>query len=380
MSGFGEQRKSYSGSARAAFDPLAVIAHVQFRGEVNLRLFRNGELKNNVGSEKIGASMKRRDFVLGLGGAAAASSLPHAVHAEQTARIYRLGVLVAGQKSASHVAAFLDELQTSGFIDGQNLAIRAGYGMQGGLSPEDIAAMRNFDPNAIFSSADRWSRPLRDAMPDVPIIALSPDLIASGLLNSLARPESNMSGVSFFGPELDGKRQQILEEAVPGARQIAILREENVTPPEQFKILQRAARARGVDPLVFYVRTAGDIVPLIDQIKVSGAGAINVLSSPLVFANRRVLIQGCNALRLPAIYEWPEMADEGGLLAYGARLSGIFRQMARMVVKVFRGVKPAEMPVEQPTQFELVINLRTAKAINLEIPAELVLRADKLIE
>jgi len=324
--------------------------------------------------------MKRRDFLVGFGGAAAGSFLAHAIHAEQTGRLYRLGVLVGGQRSASHVAALFDELQTSGFVEGQNLTTNGGYGMQGDLSPEDITAMRKFEPDAIFSSTDRWSRPLRDAMPNVPIIGLSPDLIGSGLLKSLARPESNMTGVSFFGPELDGKRQQILEEAVPGARQIAMLRDENATPPEQIKTLQEAARARGVDPLVYYIRTAGDIVPVMDQIKASGAGAINVLSSILVFANRRELIERCTALKLPAIYEWPEMADEGGVLAYGARLSGIFRQMARMVVKVFRGVKAAELPVEQPTQFELVINLRTAKAIDLEIPAGLVLRADKLIE
>src|SRR5690348_14261782 len=200
--------------------------------------------------------MKRRDFLLGLGGAAGGSFL---AHAEQTGRIYRLGVLVGGQRSASHVAALFDELQTSGFVEGQNLAIDARYGMQGDLSPEDIAAMRKFEPDAIFSSTDRWSRPFRDAMPNVPIIGLSPDLIASGLLTSLARPESNLTGVSFFGPELDGKRQQILEEAVPGARRIAMLRDENATPPEQIKALQQATRARGVDPLVFYVRTAEDI-------------------------------------------------------------------------------------------------------------------------
>jgi putative ABC transport system substrate-binding protein len=131
---------------------------------------------------------------------------------------------------------------------------------------------------------------------------------------------------------------------------------------------------------VFYIRAASDLMPVMDQIKTSGAAAINVLSSVLTFSIRRVLVERCNAIKLPAIYEWPEMAEEGGLLGYGTRLSGIYRQMARMVVKVFRGAKVAEIPVEQPTQFELVINLRTAKAIDLEIPAGLALRADKLIE
>jgi putative ABC transport system substrate-binding protein len=324
--------------------------------------------------------MKRRDFVVGLGAAAGNSLLPHAVHAEQTGRIYRLGFLSGGQRSAPHIIAFFDELQTSGFVDGQNLRIEGRYGLQGDLSPENIAAVRRFEPDVILSSTEPWSRSLRDAMPNVPIVGLSTDMIASGLLKSLARPESNITGVSFFGPELEGKRQQILLEAVPRARRIAILADGNISTPEQIKTLQEAARARGVEPSAFYIHTAGDIMPVMDQIKASGAAAINILSSILTFSNRRVVVERCAVLRLPAMYEWPEMAEEGGLLAYGARLSGIYRQMARMVVKVFRGVKVAEIPVEQPTQFELVINLRTAKAIDLEIPAGLVLRADKLIE
>jgi putative tryptophan/tyrosine transport system substrate-binding protein len=324
--------------------------------------------------------MKRRDFVVGLGAVAAGSPLPHAIHAEQTGRVYRLGVLVASQRSASLVAAFLDELQRFGFVDGQNLRIEGRYSLQGDLSSEDVSAMRNLQPDVVFSTTDRWSRPLHDAIPDVPIIGLSPDLIASGLLKSLARPEGNVTGVSFFGGQLDGKRQQVLLEAVPGVRRIAILGDGNATSPEHVTALQEAARAGGVEPSVFYIRAAGDIMPVMDQIKASGAAAINVLASILAYANRGVLFERCTALRIPAMYEWPEMADEGGLLAYGTRLSGIFRQMARMVVKVFRGVKVAEIPVEQPTLFELVINLQTAKAIDLDIPAGLVLRADKLIE
>lgn len=323
--------------------------------------------------------MKRRDFMVGLG-AAAGSFLPYAIHAEQPSRVYRLGVLSASQRSAPHIAAFFDELQKLGFVDGQNLRIDSRRGLQGDLSTENLVAMREFEPDVILSSADRWSRPLRDAMPNVPLVCLSADLLRSGLLNSLARPESNLTGVSFFGPELDGKRQEILLEAVPGASRIAILEGGNATPPEQIKPLQEAARARSVEPSVFHIHATGDIVPVTDQIKASGATAINVLASNFTFSNRRVLFERCTELRLPAIYEWPEMAEEGGLLAYGARLSGIFRQLARMVVKVFRGIKPTEIPVEQPTQFDLVINLRTATAIGLNIPAGLVLRADKLIE
>lgn len=159
--------------------------------------------------------MRRRDFMVGLG-AAAGSFLPYAIQAEQSSRVYRLGVLSAAQRPAPHIAAIFDELQRSGFVEGQNLRIDSGRGVQGDLSPENLVAMREFEPDVILTSADRWSRPLHDALPNVPLVCLSADLLRSGLLNSLARPESNLTGVSFFGPELDGKRQEILLEAVPG--------------------------------------------------------------------------------------------------------------------------------------------------------------------
>ena len=158
-----------------------------------------------------------------------------------------------------------------------------------------------------------------------------------------------------------------------------MLAEANNTTPQQLKA-QDSGRARGIEIAIFTVRIPEDIAPAMNEIKMSGAAAINVLSSQLLFVNRRLIIERAAALRLPAIYEWPEMAEEGGLFAYGARLSGIFRQAARMVIKVLRGTKPADIPVEQPTNFEMVINLKTARAIPLEIPAGLLMRADKIMD
>jgi putative ABC transport system substrate-binding protein len=169
-------------------------------------------------------------------------------------------------------------------------------------------------------------------------------------------------------------------EAVPKARRVAALADPANTAPAQLQALQDAARARGVELAIFTAQTPEDIAPAMNEIKTSGAAAINVLSALLFAANRRLVIDRAAALRLPTIYEWPEMAEEGGLLGYGARLSGIFRQLARQVVKILRGAKPVDIPVEQPTTFELVVNLKTAKAIGHEIPAGLVLRADEVIE
>jgi len=324
--------------------------------------------------------MKRREFVVGLGAAAVGSLAPRSVHAQEAGRTYRLAAVFGSPKAAPFIVAFFDELRALGFMDGQNLKLEARYGLQGELPSEALDAIIKFQPDAIYSSSERWSRVFWNSMPNVPIVCLSADLMASGMLKSLARPDSSVTGVSFFGPELDGKRQQILLEAVPSARRIAMLGDGNTAAPEHVKALQEAARAGGVEPAVFYFHGPEDISPVMDQIKASGATAVNVMSSILASSNRKLLFERATALRLPAIYEWPEMAEEGGLLGYGARLSGIFRQMALMVAKVFEGTRPAEIPVEQPTQFELVVNLRAAKAIDLEIPAGLVLRADKLIE
>lgn len=205
-------------------------------------------------------------------------------------------------------------------------------------------------------------------------------MIANGLVKSVARPDGNITGISLLSPQLNGKRQDIIIEAVSGGRRMAMLAEANNTTPQQLKALQDAGRARGIEIAIFTVRIPEDIAPAMNEIKMSGAAAINVLSSALLFVNRRLLFKRADELRLPAIYEWPEMAEDGGLIGYGARLTGIFRQAARMVAKALRGVKPADIPIEQPTNFELVINLKTAQAIGHEVPAALVLRADKVIE
>jgi putative tryptophan/tyrosine transport system substrate-binding protein len=144
--------------------------------------------------------------------------------------------------------------------------------------------------------------------------------------------------------------------------------------------LQDAARAHGVELLSFVVGKSEELLPAIDKAKAMGAEALNVLGTPLFFMHRRAIIERAAVLRLPAIYQWPEQAEEGGLAGYGPRITEIYRQTARVVAKVLRGAKPADLPVEQPTRFELVINLQAAKTIGHEVPAGLVLRADKVIE
>ena len=206
-------------------------------------------------------------------------------------------------------------------------------------------------------------------------------MVGSGLVNSLARPGGNTTGVSILATELDGKRQEILIEAVPELRRMAVLADSKATGSRQLQALQDAARARDVELSIHRVASAEEITAAIDAAKASGAAALNVLSSPFLYGNRQLIMQRVAALRLPAIYQWPEEAEEGGFVAYGPRLVQIFRELvAQQLVKLLRGVKPADIPIEQPTKFELVINLKTANAMGVTVPATLVARADKVIE
>jgi putative ABC transport system substrate-binding protein len=167
---------------------------------------------------------------------------------------------------------------------------------------------------------------------------------------------------------------------VPHARRIAALFETRITPAQHTQALQKAAQARGIELAVYGAAVADDIAPAIDAANVAGAEAINFLATPLYSNNKSIVFPRIQTLRLPAIYQWPDLAEDGGLAGYGPRFTEMFRQRARILIKVLRGIKPADLPVEQPTRFELVINLKTAKTIGYEIPASLVLRADKVIE
>lgn len=162
---------------------------------------------------------------------------------------------------------------------------------------------------------------------------------------------------------------------------MAALADNNATEPRQLQALQVAARARGVELSIHQVAKPGEIAAALEVAKKADAAALNVLASPLLFANRQIILDRAAALRLPAIYQWPEVAEQGGFVGYGPRVVQLFRDvMARQLAKLLRGANPSDLPVEQPTKFELVINLRTAKAIGHEVPAGLVLRADKVIE
>ena len=322
--------------------------------------------------------MKRRVFIGLLGGSAVGWSL--SALAQEPGRVYRVALVTPVGRDEPASLAFLDELRQQGFVEGQNLVILGGQPTSNEQIDKVVPAILDATPNVILTGGDVIARAFQKATRSIPLVVMTEDMVAGGYVASLARPDSNITGVSLMSPELDGKRQDILIEAVPDARRIAVLADSNVANLRHLQGLEESARGRGIEFLVVSAATANDLIPAMNDAATRGAGALNVLSSPMLHLNRRVIIKRTAELRLPAIYQWPETAEEGGLLAYGPSFIEIFRHRARMVARILRGTKPGDLPVEQPSTFKLVINSKAAKAINHPIPAGLVLRADQFIE
>src|SRR5215510_2326895 len=327
--------------------------------------------------------MKRREFITLL--AAAAAAWPRAARAQEAGRTYRLGFLLPTARQTPVFEALFDELRLNGFIEGKNLVV-----MPGGFESTDdnlaerAATLVNAAPDAIVAGPAPPLRTLQAITRTIPLIGMSEDMVGEGLVASLARPGANITGISLLSPELDGKRQEILIEAVPGARRIAAMADSRQTPPYHLQALQHAARSRGVELSVIGVSGPEEIAAAIDAAKTAGAEALNFLATPLFSLpgtrSNAIVMGRIAAVRLPSMFQWPETVEAGALAGYGPRFAEMYRQRARMVARILRGANPADTPVEQRARFQLVINLKAAKALGYEVPAGLVLRADEVIE
>jgi putative ABC transport system substrate-binding protein len=280
------------------------------------------------------------------------------------------------------MVAMLEQLRKSGFVEGQNLTVDwRSYGQSVERVSEFAAELVKTQADVIFAGGDFGIRAAQSATTTIPIIGFTDDMMGSRLVNSLARPDGNTTGFSLLASDLDGKRQELLIEAVPGLRRIATFADSTTSPSQHIEALQSAARARQIELTIHRIANAEEIAPAVVAALAANAAAFNVLASPLLFANRKAILEQAMARRIPTIFQWPEVAEEGALMGYGPRLTQLFRDsVAPQVVRILRGAKPSDLPVQQPTTFELAINLKTAKAIAHELPAQLVLRADKLIE
>jgi len=322
--------------------------------------------------------MKRRQFITLLGGAATA--VPLLVSAQER-RIYRLGVLNTLGRQGPPFAPFFDELRQLGFVEGENLIVDArGFAARTKQFPALAIELANSPVDAILCGGPDATRAAQRATRTIPILGNLDDFVAAGLVSSFAHPEGNTTGVSFLATELDGKRQEILMELVPKARRMAALMDVGGTAMKRVQALQNATRARGVELAGYVVDRPERIVAVIEEAQLAGAQALNLLASPVLNARRFDIFERTHALRLPTIYQWPESAKEGGLIAYGPRIGNIYRQLARQLAKLLRGAKPSEVPIEQPTSFDLAINASVAKKIGIEVPPTLLARADEVIE
>ena len=324
--------------------------------------------------------MLRREFITLIGGATAG---PFAAMAQEPGRTYRLGCLLPFTRDLPLYVAFFDEVRRLGFIEGQNLTIdyRA-FGAHVDLISQYAAELVKAQPDVIYAPAGGVAiRALQQATKAIPILGIADDMVGEGLVDSMARPNGNTTGISLLATELDGKRQEILAESVPGLRRMAALADSENSVVAKLDELREAARARNIELSIYRVAKGEQIAEAVEAAKTSGAAALNVLASPMLHFNHQLIMDRAAVLRLPAMYQWPEQGEEGGFAAYGPRLIDVLRDIqARQLVQLLRGVKPADIPVEQPTKFELVINLKTANTLGVTVPATLVARADKVIE
>jgi putative ABC transport system substrate-binding protein len=309
--------------------------------------------------------MNRRTLIALVGGAFL--DLPSQVRSQQPGRTYRIGGLLSTPREAPQIIALFNELRRLGFIEGQNLIIDPrGFGLRREQFLQGAVELVNAHVDVILAGGNTAIRAAQQATTTLPILGVTDDMVGSGLAASMAHPGANTTGVSLLATELDGKRQELLTELIPAARHIAALADPNTTAPGQLQALQEAARTHGVNLDIRTAAAPEEIKPAIDSAKASGAAGLNVLASPVLFANRQIIFERAAAVHLPAIYQWPEMAREGGFAGYGPSIVRLFRDVVnRQLVKLLEGAKPADLPVEQPTRFELVINLNTAKELGL---------------
>jgi putative tryptophan/tyrosine transport system substrate-binding protein len=328
--------------------------------------------------------MRRRELMFVLAGM---MTTARSLRAQQKAMpvIGYLGITSLGP-TAPYVAAFRQGLTETGFVEGQNVAVeyRWAEGHYDRL-PALAAGLADRRVDVIVATGGTPGlRAAKDATPTIPVVFVTGnDPVAAGLVASLARPGGNLTGFMIFARELYPKRLELLSELVPQARVTAFLMNPNTNPPATERViaeLQEAAAAKGVQLHVLKAGTESEIETAFATLSQLQAGALVVGSDPFFNSRRDQLVVLAARHAFPAIYDSREFAELGGLISYGTSLTGVWRQVGAYVGRILAGAKPADLPVQQPTTFELVVNLKTAKALGLTIPPALLARVDEVIE
>jgi putative ABC transport system substrate-binding protein len=308
---------------------------------------------------------------------------PLAAEAQLATKVRRIGILTtSAPRSSAYLQAFEQGLHELGYVENQNLAIefRTAEGKVDRL-PALAAELGRLQVDIIVTQGTPAASAAKNATSTIPIVfAGAGDPVASGLVASLARPGGNLTGLSILAPDLSAKRLELLKEAVPKASRIAALHTGGTSVPLSLRPTEEAARSLGLQLQVLEVRGPDDFESAFAAAVRGRAQALVVLPSPILTYHQKPLVGLAAKHRLPALYQARDFVDAGGLMSYGLSLRDHFRRAATYVDKILRGAKPAELPVEQPMKFELVINMKTAKALGLRIPPALRLRADQIID
>jgi ABC-type uncharacterized transport system substrate-binding protein len=325
--------------------------------------------------------MRRRELMLLLGGATIA---PRALRAQKAIPVIGFLGSASPGPNAPFTAAFLRGLRETGYVEGQNVAIEyrwaeGHYNRLPALAADLVS--RKVDVIAA-TGGNASARAAKNATSTIPIVfTLGGDPVELGLVTSLARPGGNITGISIMTSELMPKRFELLFELVPQARVIALLvNPNNALPQPIIRDLQETARAKAVQLPILNAGTEGEFESAFATLVQLGAGALLVAADPFFTSRREQLAALAARYAVPALYEWREFPEAGGLISYGSSVPDMYRQTGAYAGRILAGAKPADLPVEQPTKFELVVNLKTAKALGVTVPPSILARADEVIE
>lgn len=328
--------------------------------------------------------MRRREFMALLGGAAVA--WPLAARTQQVGKIYRIGFLANDPTIPAQPAgqAFLDGLRESGFIEGKNIVIERRFAeARADRYAELVAELIRLEVDVIATSANSATLAAKRATTKIPIVMFSvTDPVGQGIVASLAHPGGNITGLSQDdSAEIAAKRIQLLKDAIPTAARVAVLLNPDLPYVQsQWQQIERVAPSLNIALRQLVARQASEIEGAFASIEQDRPDALLVAQSELNFFNRRLILELAAKRRLPTISNLREYTEAGGLMSYGYLRTESFRRAAIYVGKILKGARPADLPIEQPTRYELVINLKAARSLNLEIPSPLLLIADEVTE
>jgi putative tryptophan/tyrosine transport system substrate-binding protein len=322
--------------------------------------------------------MKRRKFMgLLIGAPLAGSSIVRA----QSPRLPTIGMLNSSRMMGEYfMGSFRRDMRALGWEQGRNFQVMQRWPVGGSEEmPELARELVAHGVSVIFAGAGALAiRAAQNATASLPIVGMTDDMVGSGLVASFARPGANTTGISILASELDVKRLGLLHELVPGARRIGVLADPTTSSTRHQ--LETTAQDLSIDLVHRTAANSDEILAALEEMAALHTEGINVLASASLNSARRLIIERLAALAIPAVYQWPESAEEGGLMGYGPRITLCYRHIAVLIDKILRGSKPADLPIEQPSVFTLAINLKTAKVLDLPVPPSLLLRADELIE